>query len=57
MTPRQWLVLALAVTACVFAVIAFLIIADKDAVTKVAGLWLAGGIFVGGVGLGITAAP
>lgn len=59
MTPKQWIIIALAVAACVMSVIAFLIVsgANEGESLKTALLWMCGGIFVGGVGLGLTQAP
>lgn len=57
MTPRGWIILGLAVIACVCAVFGFIEIADKNATTDTAGFLLAGGIFAGGLGLGLSTVP
>lgn len=57
MIPRGWIVLGLAVIACICAVVGFIEIADKDVVTDTAGYLLAGGIFAGGLGLGLSTVP
>ena len=57
--PKQILVLLCALAACVMAVIGFLIVsgANEGESLDTALMWMCGGIFIGGIGLGLTQVP